>query len=516
VHHAVAVVAEVQDLEPQVLLARSALQNPSWRCDRAGVRLNKADTSPLHPLDREFSCGMKGLVFESQVKTYLDDAIKSGKSFESGLLIGTLGSETNTVLLSVPTPVEEDAKKGSLDKDWIKQHAALVGRMLCGGLSIVGMYLLHSASEKDSMDSLRKIVVAACAGSGTVEGDAEVFALFVSSKTSKFTCKTVQMGTASDKGPQPVELKTQDCSSLYRPIECNVSVDMVVPLSEKLSNKGIASADAAQSRLSAVKKAVMLRANQVVACVDRGIAVPVGKGKKSKNGFTELKLLLPGLGASCAMAGKQVTAAASMVIQGQLHCCGLIPTSAADTTGADALKEDFTRTLKTRLAIIFDDWEETLDEEGSLKDMLDEVPALSGGGVSLPRRVLAPWPGLKAGSAVQLTQYVSAEEEADGAEPSGEGETAYPGLHAERSAEILCLEATQVPAGSFWSRERAGDLPDVAKSVAASATAPTGVSFGSSGSKAVANTDGGNGSMLSMIIGFLVVAVAVIAGLAMQ
>jgi hypothetical protein len=429
------------------------------------------------------------LIFEASVKEYLDGAIKSGNNFESGLLIGSLGAETNTVILSVPTPVDEDAKKGNLDKDWIKQHASLVGRMLCGGLSVVGMYLLHSAAEKDSMDSLRKVAVAACGGSGTVDADAEVFALFVSSKTSKFTCKTLQLGN-SDKGAQPVDLKIQDCSGLYKAVECNVSVDMVIPLPEKLSSK----ADAAQSRLSAAKKAVGARANQVIACVQRGVAIE-GKGT-SDHGFTELKLLVPGLGPSCAMVGKQSTCSASLVLRGQLHCCGLIPTAAANTSGADALKEDFGRSLKTRIAIIFDDWEEALeDEEGSV----DEVPPLSGGGVSLPRRVLVPWPGVK-GSTVQLTQYVSAEEEADGAV----------------CAEILCMEEGEVASDSFWSRERAGELPNVAKAVAASASGGSAVSKSKSGSKAITNSDAGNGSMLSMIIGFLVLCVAVIGGLMMQ
>ena len=47
------------------------------------------------------ACMPRQLLFEQQVKAYLDDAIKSGRKTETGLLIGSVGKGSSCVILSL-------------------------------------------------------------------------------------------------------------------------------------------------------------------------------------------------------------------------------------------------------------------------------------------------------------------------------------------------------------------------------------------------------------------------------
>lgn len=83
-----------------------------------------------------------------------------------------------------------------------------VGRMMCGGIVVVGMYSLSGKPEKDAMAALRKLAVAACKAAD-VSSDAAVFGVVVNAKNKKMTCKSFGLSSGSDL--KPVDIKSQDC-----------------------------------------------------------------------------------------------------------------------------------------------------------------------------------------------------------------------------------------------------------------------------------------------------------------
>ncbi|MEQ2204729.1 hypothetical protein XENOCAPTIV_017757 [Xenoophorus captivus] len=49
-----------------------------------------------------------------------------------------------------------DAEK-SVDKEWVSEHARQVSRMLPGGLSVLGVFIISESDAKDTLTTLRQV-----------------------------------------------------------------------------------------------------------------------------------------------------------------------------------------------------------------------------------------------------------------------------------------------------------------------------------------------------------------------
>ena len=70
---------------------------------------------------------------EERLLTSRHESLQKTKTFETGLLVGSVGSKADALLHFVPTPEQEGSKASAVDADWMAEHAAQVARMLSGG-----------------------------------------------------------------------------------------------------------------------------------------------------------------------------------------------------------------------------------------------------------------------------------------------------------------------------------------------------------------------------------------------
>ncbi|KAF2076031.1 hypothetical protein CYY_002645 [Polysphondylium violaceum] len=115
------------------------------------------------------------IVVDSSVKKELESRLGKCDSkntlFEIGLLIGhypaiTTSSDVINIVGVIPTLENPDqvgegiSGTKSLDKDWVSEHARQVSRMLCGNMTIVGLYLVSKSNATLDQDesNLSKIL----------------------------------------------------------------------------------------------------------------------------------------------------------------------------------------------------------------------------------------------------------------------------------------------------------------------------------------------------------------------
>ena len=84
-----------------------------------------------------------------------------------------------------------------------------------------------------------------------------------------------------------------------------------------------------------------------------------------------------------------------VLVSGDVHCCAYVHATEKDVLGAaaEALKEDFARSIKGRFALLCDGWRDALDDEGTVDEQIQSIPILQGGELQMPQRVLLPFPG---------------------------------------------------------------------------------------------------------------------------
>ncbi|KAK2541384.1 hypothetical protein Q9966_003949 [Columba livia] len=104
---------------------------------------------------------------EEAIGQYLSDLTTKLKPYVTGLLIGQCSPQRDYVIRAVRTPPKEEqkednvspAKLASLDEEWITTHASQVSRMLPGGLSVLGVFIIATPElSKDSQNALRRLI----------------------------------------------------------------------------------------------------------------------------------------------------------------------------------------------------------------------------------------------------------------------------------------------------------------------------------------------------------------------
>ncbi|XP_037314387.2 protein odr-4 homolog [Pungitius pungitius] len=178
-------------------------------------------------------------IVEDAVEGYLTKQCEQKVVPVTGLLIGQSSTQREYVVTATRTPQREEcAASGgnSLDKEWVTEHARQVSRMLPGGLSVLGVFIVTDNDAKDTLATLRQLVFAVENLISTerlwnsAEDVSDRVVLHVNPQTRKTLCRTFDVKDPKSVA-KPADWKYQSgvCSS-WSTVSCCLSVDVLVPL----------------------------------------------------------------------------------------------------------------------------------------------------------------------------------------------------------------------------------------------------------------------------------------------
>ncbi|XP_028973125.2 protein odr-4 homolog isoform X2 [Esox lucius] len=196
----------------------------------------------------------RGYIVENMVEKYLSSLQapdSTGTSCVTGLLIGQSTSQRDLVALAVRTPQRNTDGQGSpsinrrawisldhLDVEWVTEHARQVSRMLPGGLSILGVFLVTVPElSKEAQNILRQLIFAVDKHiskgrlwSLTNEDVTEKVALHICTETRKTVCRTFDIRDPKSSA-KPADWKYQlgVCTS-WQVLTCSVGLDLLIPV----------------------------------------------------------------------------------------------------------------------------------------------------------------------------------------------------------------------------------------------------------------------------------------------
>ncbi|XP_075689572.1 protein odr-4 homolog isoform X2 [Rhinoderma darwinii] len=353
---------------------------------------------------------------DEAVEKYFTKIIQQEKSYVTGLLIGHCSMQRDYVVLAVQTPHKEDqgevpkkrtgpSKLDEIDEEWVSIHASQVSRMLPGGLLVVGVFLITSPElSKDSQNALRKLIFAVDKSprknrlwSLNEDDVTDRVAVHICSATKKNTCRTFDI-TDPKSTAKPADWKYQNTPSSWLTIDCNVHVDLTIPLSacatyqekQKCTRQGLA------EWAKELENAVVFFNGQVK---DRNGDL-IEEQKKSRSvahsspQIISANILLTSNSFNRSTALVQVCKS-SLSVQGVVKCRGYVSNNKPKVKDAmQAIKRDLLNTISDRCEILFED----IILNGSQDESEKHFP--------LPQRVFIPIPG----SSIMLCDYVFGDE----------------------------------------------------------------------------------------------------------
>lgn len=208
---------------------------------------------------------------EIQLKLAEDRLSKSGIPCQVGLVIGSVSGKLDRGFIFdlIPTPpnddgepacsivggVKDDRKKAAkgklnpdssalfIDNDWVAEHARQVGRMLVGGVKVVGIYVwTNESSFKNSTITLCQAVkaVAEAAPSLEVVWD-ERLLVHIGYSPLRWTCRNCSLASNITSGNlRPCDFKMGKILSTRQAFRCTYDFDLRLPIYQGSSSKRLA------------------------------------------------------------------------------------------------------------------------------------------------------------------------------------------------------------------------------------------------------------------------------------
>ncbi|XP_066535908.1 protein odr-4 homolog isoform X2 [Hoplias malabaricus] len=354
----------------------------------------------------------RGCTAEESVEKYLSNLSATAASCLTGLLIGQSSAQKDYVVLAVKTPVRE-SEGGSegrrvsspledIDAEWVSEHARQVSRMLPGGVSVLGLFLITPPELlKEAQNTLKRLIFAVdkyisksrlwdvCEDDVT-----DRITLHICSKTRKAVCKTFDVKDPKCSA-KPADWKYHSgVSSSWPLLTCSVRVDLHIPLTLSSSEK-------------CIKDGLRRWAKQI----DTGLCLINGRSASDDcellSGSKKNPKLVqqPTLRAQILVSEEDPNQRSSAVVQpstgsvfmrGTVHCRAYIHSNKPKARhGAQAIKRDVVNTVSNRVEMLLEDMQ--INDGGSASAQQD-----------LPRRVFATLPG----SGLTLCDYMFPDETA--------------------------------------------------------------------------------------------------------
>uniref|UniRef100_A0A672HT94 Protein odr-4 homolog n=1 Tax=Salarias fasciatus TaxID=181472 RepID=A0A672HT94_SALFA len=328
----------------------------------------------------------RGFIVEDAVEGYLSQLCEQQAGPVTGLLIGQSSAQRDFVVLATRTPQRDESTGSSVDKEWVTEHARQVSRMLPGGLSVLGVFIITDADAKDTLTTLRQLVFAVenLISSERLWIPAEddvtdCVTLHINPKTRKTVCRTFDVKDPKSMA-KPADWKYQCgvCSS-WPTVSCCLNVDMLVPLPAST-----------ESMNECLKEGLKVWTRQIenAVCLIDGKKLPEDSELTSGQDFQRVSDVVQQCGGS-------------VCVRGAVHSRAYLHSNKPKGKLAEKLlKRDVISTVATRVQMLLEELL-TADQEskGSSKQHTDQL--------CLPRRVFCP---VKVNGSVCVSDYQFSDE----------------------------------------------------------------------------------------------------------
>lgn len=337
----------------------------------------------------------RGYIVEECVETYLTNLTAAAGSCETGLFIGQCSTQRDFVLLAVQTPSRdgdsgpESQKAASsldcIDEKWVAEHARQVSRMLPGGLSVLGLFLITPPQlSKEAQNILKKLAFAVDKSVSksrlwelSEDDVTDHVALHICSKTRKVTCKTFDVKDLKCSA-KPADWKYQcGVSASWPMISCSVQIDLQIPVTSEDMDQCIK--NGLRKWAKQIGGALCLINGRAVSDESDFLSGPKRNPKTSPQPTLLAQLIVSedaDADQSCSAVVQECSGA--LCFRGSVYCRAYIHTNKPKNRyAAQALKRDVVNTISNRLEMLLEDLQ--MNEGG-----------LVSGQQNLPLRVFAP------------------------------------------------------------------------------------------------------------------------------
>ncbi|XP_061746370.1 protein odr-4 homolog isoform X2 [Nerophis ophidion] len=331
----------------------------------------------------------RGYTVDDTVEVYLSKLCHQPAADVTGVLVGQSSPQRDFVVLACRTPPRPEGLVGvakSLDKEWISEHARQVSRMLPGGLSVLGVFIITDADAKETLTSLRQLLfsVHSLISSEHVwkaadDDVTDCLALHINPKSRKIVCRTFDVKDPKSTA-KPADWKYQSgVSSSWSMVTCCVSVDLLLPLPR-----------CSESMEECLQEALRVWATQMekAVCLFDGTQLPedaeltAGQKRNVRQLFSAQLLITPDEGRLTSVVQQ---CGGSLALRGVVHSRAYLHNNRPKAKMAEKLlKRDVLSTMATRLHM----WlEEQLSSENLVKGVTRDQGTET---FSLPHRVFSP------------------------------------------------------------------------------------------------------------------------------
>uniref|UniRef100_A0A3B3DPA5 Protein odr-4 homolog n=1 Tax=Oryzias melastigma TaxID=30732 RepID=A0A3B3DPA5_ORYME len=340
-------------------------------------------------------------IVDEDVEEYLSKLCSQQAGPVTGLLIGQSSGQRDFVVIAAPTPKDEESAGKTVDKEWVSEHARQVSRMLLGGLTVLGVFMITDADAKDTITTLRQLVFAVenlisseQKWSPAEDDVTDCVTLHVNPKTRKTVCRTFDIKDPKSAA-KPADLKYQSgVGSCWTTVSCWLNVDLLIPLPDSRASK-----ENSQKGLQ-----VWTRQIENAVCLIDGKKLPEDSELTSgqvvydelHRPLMQCRILL----LSAVRQEEQRSAdvvqpcGGSVTVRGAVHCRAFLHTHKPKVKLAEKLlKRDAISTVATRVQMLLD---EPLASEEQIKDEF-----------CLPRRIFCP---LKSSGSLYVCDYQFSDE----------------------------------------------------------------------------------------------------------
>uniref|UniRef100_A0A674AQY4 Protein odr-4 homolog n=1 Tax=Salmo trutta TaxID=8032 RepID=A0A674AQY4_SALTR len=320
----------------------------------------------------------RGYIVEDVVEKYLSNLSVPGASCVTGLFIGQSSSQRDFVVLAVRTPQKDTEGQGSpsvsrragnslehLDVEWVTEHARQVSRMLPGGMSVIGVFLVTPPElSKEAQNTLRRLIFAVDKHiskgrlwSLTEEDVTEKVTLHICSKTRKVVCRTFDVRDPKSSA-KPADWKYQSgvCTS-WPLLTCSVGLNLVFPVLEMHVLP--------QDMEKCMKVSGLYWI--LITCSNPVLFISMAEPQSERRSTASVKV--------CS---------GSLTLKGMVQCRAYLHSNKPRAKHAtEVIKRDVINTVSSRVEIFLEDLLMEGEDKGSV-----------GVQQGLPRRVFAPVPGM--------------------------------------------------------------------------------------------------------------------------
>ncbi|TYZ62925.1 hypothetical protein PybrP1_003305 [[Pythium] brassicae (nom. inval.)] len=339
------------------------------------------------------------LAVDAALSGYWQQAVAARRGFELGLLLGVSSggaTPTEALLTGVRVPPEsEDADARSFEDvsaDWTQEFAKQVDRLLPGGVSVTGVYVLSAAPARTALDQATLYLRAMADALRVPEpfaalietSEAPRYVVHVCANSGKTSARSVShVLEASRTSAAAAELRG-GANVVLRKVTAAVAIDESVAF----ARSAIVGGGDEDSVVERVVAALQPQLVPLAARVFAATAVSTRRGDSDVVQFlTSAQQTLP---------PREANLQAELLrgsFRGAISCVAYIASGDALTTGRDAvataaaaLKRDFLKSLLLRAELVAERWADAVDAPPMLSAVNGAV-----GTLAFPRRASLPW-----------------------------------------------------------------------------------------------------------------------------